>query len=88
MNRSQRTVVVLYCLLIVACCIWVPWHIVPPSDPSVRAGYGWLWSGPSSDTLFATGDSSRSSSPDFPIIGMELFALTFLAGAVWAAARK
>jgi hypothetical protein len=82
MTRSERIVLVLYCLLIVLCCIWVPWHIVPPSDPSVRAGHGWLWSGPSGT------DSPLLASPDFPIIGLELLALTVLAGAAFVALRR
>jgi len=88
MNRAQRIVLILYCLLIICCCVWVPWHIVPPSDPSVRAGYGWLWSGPSTNPSFTAAESSQASSPDFPIIGLELFALTVLAGAAWGGIRN
>lgn len=50
MNRSQRIVTVLYCLIVAYCCLWVPWHIVtaPATDgpAQVRVGYGWLWAGP------------------------------------------
>jgi hypothetical protein len=88
MNRSKRIALLLYCLLVVLCCFWVPWHIVPPSDPSVRVGYGWVWSGPSTNPSFVDAESSRASSPDFPIIGLELFALTVLAVASWAATRR
>ena len=79
MDRSQRIVLVLYCLLIVCCCVWVPWHVVVPGDPPVRIGYAWLWGDPSGEKV---------GSPDFPIIGLELFALTVLVGAGWAATRN
>jgi hypothetical protein len=59
MNRSQRIVLVLYCLLIVCCCVWVPWRVVVPGDPPVRIGYAWLSSGP-------PGYDPMVGSPDFP----------------------
>ncbi len=45
MNRAQRLVLILYCLLLAYCCVWVPWHLVQGPN-SVRSGYGWLWTGP------------------------------------------
>jgi len=81
MNRSKRIALVLYCLLVVCCCVWVPWRIVVPGDPPVRIGYAWLWTAPS-------GYDPKVGSPDFPVIGLEIFAVTVLAGAVWAATRS
>jgi len=26
MNTRQRIVVILYCILFVYCCVWIPWH--------------------------------------------------------------
>lgn len=26
MTRAQRIVIVVYCLLVACCCVWVPWH--------------------------------------------------------------
>lgn len=51
MTRGQRVVLIVYCLLVVYCCVWVPWHItVAPatagSSNQRRVGYGWLWAGP------------------------------------------
>jgi hypothetical protein len=49
MNRSQRIVAVLYCLLLAYCCAWIPWHVQRSSRFTtfyVRSGYGWLWTGP------------------------------------------
>lgn len=62
MNRAQRFVLVLYCLLLAYCCVWIPWH-VPPRHfaegairPAEDLGYGWLWAVPNS---YATPDLSR-----------------------------
>ena len=49
MNRAQRLVLVLYCLLLAYCCLWIPWHVQRSSrfaTTYVRSGYGWLWAGP------------------------------------------
>ncbi len=51
MNRAQRVILALYCLLIAYCIVWVPWCIEHRSprqvDPTKeRVGYGWLWGGP------------------------------------------
>lgn len=43
MNRAQRIVVVLYCLLVVYCCVWVPWHSITPEAGETQLGYTWLW---------------------------------------------
>jgi hypothetical protein len=48
MNRMQRIVVILYCLLLAYCCLWIPWR-VPYNRAATayeRAGYGWIWAGP------------------------------------------
>ena len=81
MNRPRQLVLVLFCLLIVYCCIWVPWHIVsgPANDgPSsqVRVGYGWLWAGPrlSNPVLIDSGEAQLTS-PDLSIIGLRLLAV-------------
>jgi len=42
-------VLVVYCLLLTYCCLWIPWHVQHVSRYSsnyVRSGYGWLWTGP------------------------------------------
>jgi hypothetical protein len=76
---SLRVILVVYCLLLAYCCLWVPWRI-----PAVRSaadfahmryvpfGYGWLWAGPSSASPFApflstpeaTNTALRSYDPD------------------------
>jgi hypothetical protein len=88
MNRSQRIVLVPYLLLVLYCCVWVPWHLVQsPATEGFhqwRTGYGWLWSGPSG----AVDGASRYSSPDLPIIGLRLLAATALSGAVFLARQS
>jgi hypothetical protein len=89
MNRAQRIVLILYCLLVVYCCVWVPWHLVqsPATDGfhEWRTGYGLIWNGPSK---FADSPSGPSiySTPNLPIIGLRLLAVTAIAGAGFVAA--
>jgi hypothetical protein len=88
MNKTQRIIAVLYCLLVVYCCVWVPWHLIqsPASEGfhQWRTGYGWLWNGPSG----AVDRGWLYSSPDLPIIGLRLLAVTALAGAAFMAATR
>jgi len=85
MNQKQRTFLIIYCLLVVYCCVWVPWHVVrTPATNGLhqwRTGYGWLWSGP-------FGQGGLYSSPDLSIIALRLLAVTALTGAGWAATRS
>lgn len=47
MNRAQRIVAFVYCLLLAYCCVWVPWRIpVGLHGKYERANYGWVWAGP------------------------------------------
>jgi hypothetical protein len=62
MNRAQRIILVLYCLLLTYCCVWIPWH-VPARHfaegavrPAADLGYGLLWVVPNS---YATPDLPR-----------------------------
>jgi hypothetical protein len=84
MTRVQRIILIVYCLLFAYCCVWVPWHVVWGQDKSyVRDGYGWLWSGPSTEA-----DEGILSAPDFPIIGLRLLAVTAISAAAWIATRR
>jgi hypothetical protein len=81
MTRSQRIVVVLYCLLVVYCCVWVPWHVVGPED-NYQLGYGWIW-GP------ANGEGGQGNGgPDITAIALRLLAATALATAAFLLAGK
>jgi len=50
MKRAQRIFLALYSLLLLYCCVWIPWHVKQVSryahSEYVRVGYGWLWVGP------------------------------------------
>jgi len=81
MNRAQRIVLILYCLLIVYCCLWVPWHVIEQTGISARIGYGWLWIGPSVGY-------APYASPDLAVIVLRLIAATALAGAAFLGAHK
>jgi hypothetical protein len=52
-NRAHRVVLVLYCSLLVYCCVWIPWCISNRYVVCERVGYGWVWAGPSRNaTIF------------------------------------
>jgi hypothetical protein len=90
MTHSQRIVLVLYCLLVVYCCVWVPWHVQLHISQelnrptSIRMGYGWVWAGPSQSVPW----DDQHSTPDLPSIGIRLVAATALAGAAFVLAGK
>jgi len=44
-NRWQRVIVVVYCLMLTGCFLWLPWCVSQQQD-YVRLGNAWLWSGP------------------------------------------
>jgi len=75
MNRSQRIVAVLYCLLVVYCCVWVPWHVKLPEVGEVQLGSRWLW-------------SVDSGGPDVAAIALRLLAATALGVAAFLLAGK
>jgi hypothetical protein len=79
MNTAQRIILIVYCVLLLYCCLWIPWHIhVYASDyrhfPDQRVGYGWLWAGPIS------GWNARYATPDIPLILLRILAVTAIAG--------
>ena len=87
MNRAQRMVLVLYCIALAYCCLWIPWRVEHlPVNEYARAryalsGYGWLWEGPKVADYYAT--------PDLPLIGLRLLCVTALgAAAVLTAGYK
>jgi len=60
MTRSQRIVCAIYCLLIVYCCVWVPWRVIVPSLGEVQQGYDWIWAVGCEPPIIA------SQKPDLP----------------------
>jgi hypothetical protein len=73
-NAPQRIVLALYCLLLLYCCVWIPWYIGRPDD-YLRAGYGWVWAGPSKVGPLAA--------PDLPLIFLRIMAATSISAAVF-----
>lgn len=88
MKRSQRIVLVFYCLLIAYCCVWIPWHVPNRAATTYeRAGYGWLWAGPSPkgdifDQIAADPNMQRAV-PDLELMGFRLLAVSAVSGAAF-----
>jgi hypothetical protein len=78
MTRAQRIIAVLYSLMVVYCCVWVPWHGFRSEIGEVQYGYIWLWSGP----------SHGLGGPDVTAIALRLIAATAVAGAAFLLAGK
>jgi hypothetical protein len=77
MNLPQRIVLVIYCVLLVYCCLWIPFHVQTyrqgvGSTGYYRMGYAWLWIGP-----------DRYATPDGPLIVLRLVAATALSSAAF-----
>jgi hypothetical protein len=77
MTRSQRIVVAVYCLVVVYCCVWVPWVANFGSVRDIHQGYGWVWSPPSDTGV-----------PSLAAIATRILAATALSGAAFLLARK
>ena len=82
MNQIQRIVVVIYCLLLAYCCIWVPWQIVgtvgsAPEHKISNIIYSPVWDAPI---------GSYETSPDMRLIILRAVAITSIAGAAFVSA--
>lgn len=80
MSRAQRIVLIIYCLLVVYCSVWIPLHefqVVNPDGTIVATsiGYGWLW-------------SAESEPPAIALVMLRLLAVTAIAGAAFLLAGK
>lgn len=81
MNRPQRIVLILYCVLLLYCCLWIPWQYEAVNHGYVRLGYAWLWVGPARADIPATAfpfPRAAGARPDMPLIGLRLLAATAL----------
>src|SRR5207237_9733127 len=77
MNLPQRIVLVIYCLLLVYCCLWIPFHVQTyrqgvGSTGYYRMGYAWLWIGP-----------DRYATPDATLILARLVSASALSSAAF-----
>jgi hypothetical protein len=92
MSKPRRIVVILYCLLVAYCLIWIPWCIPHRNQQCQRVGYGWLWAGPAMGSPSQYGfvpDNDppwELARPDREIIVMRLIAATVVCGAVFGCA--
>src|ERR1700690_1171371 len=98
MNKSQRIVAIVYCLLVVCCTVWVPWEMTWPKYGKVQLGYDWIWTmfawpGPTPGEVyekFGPHNESRRyplayGEPDVRSIAVKLIAVTGLCGAAFLA---
>jgi hypothetical protein len=76
MTRAQRIVAVLYCLLVVYCCVWVPWVASTEGVKDISQGYSWVWSSPGAGV------------PSLPAILTRIMAVTALSAAAFVLAGK
>jgi hypothetical protein len=77
MTRAQRIVLIIYCLLVVYCCVWVPWVANYGSIKDIHQGYGWVWSPPSGTGV-----------PSLVAIATRILAATALSGAAFLLAGE
>lgn len=78
MTRAQRGILIIYCLLVVYCCIWVPWHYDQGEFKAIKEGYGLIWDGPPEGV----------GVPDLAAIASRVLAMTGLGAAAFLLAGK
>ncbi|MGA6988630.1 MAG: hypothetical protein WBZ01_21440 [Terriglobales bacterium] len=78
MTRAQRVVAVIYCLLIVYCGAWVPWHYDMEHVKGIKEGYALVWNGPPEGV----------GVPDMAAVASRVLAATGLCGAAFLLAGK
>lgn len=75
MTRSQRVILIVYCLLVAYCCVWVPWQVKLASVGELQQGYRWLW-------------NVDAGGPNMSAIALRLLAVTALGGAAFLLTGK
>lgn len=78
MTRTQRLVAIFYCLLIVYCGAWVPWHYDMEAVKGIKVGYGLVWNGPPGGV----------GVPDMAAVAARVLVATGLCGAAFLVAGK
>jgi TRAP-type C4-dicarboxylate transport system permease small subunit len=81
MTRPQRIIAIIYCFLVLYCCLWIPLRVFQQVNPdgsviSTSLGYGWLWSAETLDL------------PSIHLIVLRLLASTALGAAAFLLAGK
>jgi hypothetical protein len=86
MSTTHRAIAIAYLLGVFFLCLWVPWRVPTPqqAEPSLRAPYSYLWSGPKlkrgtppSNDLAV---SAALAKVDTQRLALTLLAVTALAG--------
>jgi len=77
-TRAQRIVLICYCLLVVYCAVWVPWHYDMGQIKAIKEGHALVWNGP----------PGGYGVPDMAAVGSRVLAATGLAGAVFLLAGR
>ena len=88
-TRPQRIIFIVYCFVLVYCCIWIPWSIPYRNSPPQRVGYGWLWAGPAVVSVPSPPSGIKldyeppwdRARPDLELIGFRLLAVSALSAA-------
>jgi hypothetical protein len=79
MNRAQRIIVAIYCLLLAYCCIWIPWRettTLPSGRKYDDVFYSLVWVAP--DTY-----GRCAAVPEIKLIILRVVALTAVSAAVF-----
>jgi hypothetical protein len=80
MNRAQRVVLAIYCLLLAYCCIWIPWRLTCGSagDTAQYVIYSLLWVAPQECGRV------HSVAPHLPMVVLRIAAVTAICVAALA----
>src|ERR1035438_5875726 len=78
MNRAQRVVLILYCLMLAYCCLWIPWSVTYGFEErkTSKVVYSFLWAAPNLGRYWGT-----AAIPDMRLVALRILAITALAGA-------
>jgi hypothetical protein len=85
MSHTARGFLLIYCLLLAGCVLWVPWHVQLRGTEYSRyagfenMGYGWLWRGPA----VPPGWYVLYAAPDVTRISLRVFAVTSVCAAFY-----
>ena len=80
MNRVQRIIVVIYCLLLAYCCVWIPWRetiTIGGQRKFDDVVYSLVWDAPNTYQL------GHAAVPDMHLIVLRIVALTAITGALF-----
>jgi len=87
LSTAQRVILILYCAVLVYCCLWIPWQsplLTQGVQGVLRQGYGWLWIGPANPhSAYPSEFAARLAVPDVSVIILRLASVSALAAAAF-----